>query len=67
MYPPRDRKLLCRCDPWRVQRQDIVSEKMEDNGTGGKVRVKRFSDGSSRVEWGGMGGTVCYDEFGEEC
>lgn len=48
------------------ERKDYVDE-MEDNGTGGKVRVTRYSDGTSTVHWGGPCGSVNYDENGEEC
>lgn len=41
--------------------------RMEDNGTGGKVKVTRYADGSSTVHWGGPCGPMHYDKFGEEC
>ena len=31
-------------------------EKEVDDGTGGKVKVRYFNDGTSEVHWGGMGG-----------
>ena len=39
----------------------------ESNNIGGTVDVTHFSDGSSKVHWGGMGGDANYDEYGREC
>jgi hypothetical protein len=34
---------------------------------GGEVEVTSYSDGSSTVHFGGLGGSVEYDQFGREC
>lgn len=36
------------------------------DGTGGKVSVRRYSDGSSTYDFG-MCGKVSYNKYGEEC
>ena len=68
MYPPYDSKSRqCYESEDDLSDEDIVSDKYEPTPTGGKVRVKRFRDGSSSVHWGGPCGVAYYDEFGREC
>ena len=43
------------------------TEEYEDDNTGGKVLVRRYTNGHSRVYWGGPCGPTDYDAFGEEC
>lgn len=44
-----------------------AERKKEKEPTGGEVEKTYYSDGSSRVHWGGPTGPQDYDEFGEEC
>jgi hypothetical protein len=43
-----------------------ITEKRKTSG-GGEVDVTTYSDGSSTVNFGGLGGSIDYDEFGREC
>lgn len=46
---------------------DQYKTSLEDYHTGGKIKVTRYADGTSRVHWGGPCGDTCYNEYGEEC
>jgi hypothetical protein len=46
---------------------DVKEDGLEDDGTGGKVRVERFSDVSSTYLYGGPCGDRKADKFGREC
>lgn len=47
---------------------DLYSKtRWENDNTGGKVKVTRYSDGSSTYHFGGPCGSQDYDEFGNEC
>lgn len=46
---------------------DDAKTTKERGPSGSEHEVTRYSDGSSTVHFGGMGGHVDYDENGEEC
>ena len=58
---------LCKKPVEKRQRGDIRTDELEDDGTGGKERVERFSDGSSIHHSGGPCGERKTDQFGEDC
>jgi hypothetical protein len=57
---------MCYRDRENMNRDDF-EEGYEDDNTGGKVRVSRYSDGTTTVHHGGPCGDSHYDENGEEC
>lgn len=67
MYPDSDREPMCN----RYDRGDFepgdYEESWENDGTGGKVKVTNFSDGSSITHFGGPCGPVRTDRYGNEC
>jgi len=66
MYQNWNEKKMCYSSRDSFSREDF-EERMVDDGTGGKVEVIYYSDGTSTVHWGGPCGDSHYDEFGEEC
>ena len=62
MYPTN--KLQAKEHPDQWTGNEVCRQ--ESDGTGGTVKVVRFPDGSSIVDFGGMGGTAYYDQDGEE-
>ena len=50
----------------RFQDSRSSKETIKTSG-GGEVDVTTYSDGSSKVHFGGPCGSVDYDEFGREC
>jgi len=63
----QNKKALCKKPVWERERGDVKTDGLEDDGTGGKVRVERFSDGSSTYHGGGPCGDRKSDKFGREC
>lgn len=47
--------------------EDDYEDTYEKGISGSKHRVRRFSDGTSTVYWGGPCFPTSYDENGEEC
>ena len=62
-----NKKPLCTIPADKRNRGDVVSDRQENNGTGGKWRVERFADGSTITHFGGPCGSVRTDKFGREC
>ena len=63
----RNSSPLCQKPVEKRNQGDVVSDKQEDDGTGGKVRIERFSDGSSTAHFGGPCAPVRTDKYGREC
>lgn len=57
---------LCYQDQDNLERSDYTTKYERDN-TGGKIKVTRYADGTSKYHFGGPCGSQCYDENGEEC
>jgi hypothetical protein len=56
---------MCR-RPKSKWKKGTLKTKWESNGTGGKVKVTHFEDGSSITWWGGPVGPSYHDDLGEE-
>lgn len=61
----RNKKPMCDTPTEELSIFDY-STKMEDSPTGGKMKVTRFSDGSTTYHGGGPGGPISFDEYGRE-
>jgi hypothetical protein len=62
----RDFYPLCKQKDEDVSFEDRKEDEIE-LPSGSKVKVTRFSDGSSTVHWGGPCGDSQYNDLGEEC
>ena len=45
---------------------EYEKEVLEDDGVGGKVKTYYHKDGSGYTNFGGMGGKVYFDKFGNQ-
>lgn len=59
------RKKLCYEDRETLDRSDYKDSSVRVNGS--DVDVTYYSDGTSKVHWGGPCGSSNYDQYGEEC
>jgi len=62
----RKTSLMCHAPIETLDQSDYSTGK-ERTPSGNEVEVTRFSDGSSKVHFGGPCGSQTYDEYGEEC
>lgn len=48
-------------------KDDKAREVESTDLVGNKVKTTRYSDGSTTYHFGGLGGDISYDEYGNEC